>query len=114
MAAAYLEQPKQRRAAEHGIPDNANTLGGPLLVIAGAGSGKSNTLVHRVAHLIVDGAGRRGDRHVDASRTRFIPAAVMRHFECVTWPVARAETGGRKDAGQVRVDVSSKMRGMWR
>jgi DNA helicase II / ATP-dependent DNA helicase PcrA len=30
-----------------------------LLVIAGAGSGKTNTLVHRVAHLVVQGAGPR-------------------------------------------------------
>jgi DNA helicase-2/ATP-dependent DNA helicase PcrA len=32
------------------------TVGPPLLVIAGAGSGKTNTLAHRVAHLIVNGA----------------------------------------------------------
>ena len=30
-------------------------LAGPLLIIAGAGSGKTNTLAHRVAHLIVNG-----------------------------------------------------------
>jgi DNA helicase-2/ATP-dependent DNA helicase PcrA len=29
---------------------------GPLLIIAGAGTGKTNTLAHRVAHLIKDGA----------------------------------------------------------
>ena len=34
----------------------APTSPGPLLVIAGAGSGKTNTLAHRVAHLIVNGA----------------------------------------------------------
>ena len=49
---------QQRRAVEHGIgPDKA--IGGPLLVIAGAGSGKTNTLAHRVAHLIVNGADPR-------------------------------------------------------
>jgi DNA helicase II / ATP-dependent DNA helicase PcrA len=39
--------------------------GTPLLVIAGAGSGKTNILAHRVAHLIVNGAGiaRRVIRH---------------------------------------------------
>jgi DNA helicase II / ATP-dependent DNA helicase PcrA len=55
-----------------------------------------------------------GDRHVYASRPRFIPAAVMRHFECVTRPLATAETGGRKDAREVRVDIGAKMRGKWR
>ena len=55
-----------------------------------------------------------GDRHVYASRTRFIPAAVMRHFECVTSPLATVETGGRKNARQARVGTGAKMRGMWR
>ncbi|MDB4966996.1 MAG: ATP-dependent helicase [Myxococcales bacterium] len=32
---------------------------GPLLIIAGAGSGKTNTLAHRVAHLILGGADAR-------------------------------------------------------
>ena len=58
-AAAYLESlnPEQRRAVEHGAA-NAG-LSAPLLVIAGAGSGKTNTLAHRVAHLIVGGADPR-------------------------------------------------------
>src|ERR1700731_4599194 len=59
MAAAYLENlnPEQRRAVEHGT--TAPGPCAPLLVIAGAGSGKTNTLAHRVAHLIVQGADPR-------------------------------------------------------
>src|SRR6266436_5977779 len=50
---------EQRRAVEHGVTQIDCTSGGPLLVIAGAGSGKTNTLAHRVAHLIVNGADPR-------------------------------------------------------
>jgi DNA helicase II / ATP-dependent DNA helicase PcrA len=58
-AAAYLESlnPEQRRAVEHGAAGPGPFA--PLLVIAGAGSGKTNTLAHRVAHLIVGGADPR-------------------------------------------------------
>jgi len=57
-AAHYLDglNPEQRRAVEHGIAGKGSNVAGPLLVIAGAGSGKTNTLAHRVAHLIVHGA----------------------------------------------------------
>ena len=59
-AATYLDtlNAEQRRAVEHGVADGG-TVGGPLLVIAGAGSGKTNTLAHRVAHLIVAGSDPR-------------------------------------------------------
>jgi DNA helicase-2/ATP-dependent DNA helicase PcrA len=71
-------------------------------------------------HLVVPhrffthGQNAQGDRHVYASRTRFIPAAVMQHFECMTWPPATVADGGRQDVRHVRVDVGAKMRGMWR
>ena len=58
---AYLDtlNSEQRRAVEHGLSQQDCTVAGPLLVIAGAGSGKTNTLAHRVAHLIVNGADPR-------------------------------------------------------
>src|ERR1700730_5089346 len=56
MTAPYLAtlNPEQRRAVEHGIENPS-----PLLIIAGAGSGKTNTLAHRVAHMIVRGTDPR-------------------------------------------------------
>lgn len=60
-ATAYLDtlNTEQRRAVEYGVAHLNGHLSGPLLVIAGAGSGKTNTLAHRVAHLIVTGADPR-------------------------------------------------------
>ncbi len=56
-ASAYLARlnDDQRAAVVHG--DGA--VAEPLLIIAGAGSGKTNTLAHRVAHLIVKGTDPR-------------------------------------------------------
>jgi DNA helicase-2/ATP-dependent DNA helicase PcrA len=55
MKSSYLADlnPEQRRAVEHGAPTYGEA--GPLLIIAGAGSGKTNTLAHRVANLIING-----------------------------------------------------------
>src|SRR5213075_1285306 len=47
--------PDQLAAVQHGLGDDAPDTR-PLLVIAGAGSGKTNTLAHRVAALIGHGA----------------------------------------------------------
>jgi DNA helicase-2/ATP-dependent DNA helicase PcrA len=54
MTQPYLAtlNPEQRHAIEHSGDQ-------PLLIIAGAGSGKTNTLAHRVAHLIVQRADPR-------------------------------------------------------
>jgi DNA helicase-2/ATP-dependent DNA helicase PcrA len=61
MALAHLDKlnPQQRCAVEYGIGERDTRPAAPLLVIAGAGSGKTNTLAHRVAHLIVNGADPR-------------------------------------------------------
>ena len=57
MSSDYLTDlnKEQRRAVKHGIGSESATKAPPLLVIAGAGSGKTKTLAHRVAHLVVSG-----------------------------------------------------------
>ncbi|HET6468720.1 MAG TPA: ATP-dependent helicase [Geminicoccaceae bacterium] len=52
--------PAQRAAATFGVPETGPAAPGPpLLVIAGAGTGKTGTLAHRVAHLVLNGADPR-------------------------------------------------------
>lgn len=44
---------EQRQAAVYGeLDDTRGITSGPLLIIAGAGTGKTNTLAHRAAHLV--------------------------------------------------------------
>src|SRR6202140_623704 len=48
--------PSQRRAATFGTPvADQGVHAGPLLILAGAGTGKTNTLAHRTAHLVLNG-----------------------------------------------------------
>ena len=58
----------------------------PLLVIAGAGSGKTNTLAHRVAHLIVNGADPR--RILLMTFSRRAAAEMTRRVERIAAPGA--------------------------
>jgi DNA helicase-2/ATP-dependent DNA helicase PcrA len=63
---------RTRAANQHGALSGLNAVqsaaaahgDGPLLIVAGAGTGKTRTLVHRVAHLI--------ERGIDPHRTLFL------------------------------------------
>src|SRR5580693_5652179 len=55
---AHLEKlnAAQRRAVTHGEAlAEKGYRAGPLLIVAGAGTGKTDTLAHRVAHLVIHG-----------------------------------------------------------
>lgn len=56
----------------------------------------------------------KGDRHIYASRTRFIPNSLLERFERMTWPMVAADTAARSTSSGPRIDVGARMRGMWR
>lgn len=60
------------------------------------------------------GQNSQGDRHVYASRSRFIPATLLQFFEVCGWPQVKTDTAAAQQARQVRIDVGARMRGMWR
>jgi DNA helicase-2/ATP-dependent DNA helicase PcrA len=78
MSAAYLEKlnHEQRLAVEHGVGTADAAANHALLILAGAGTGKTSTLAHRVVHLILNGADPRRillmtfSRHAAAEMTR--------------------------------------------
>jgi DNA helicase-2/ATP-dependent DNA helicase PcrA len=98
MAIAHLDKlnTQQRRAVEHGIGAGDTRPGPPLLVIAGAGSGKTNTLAHRVAHLILNGADPRRILLMTFSRRASVEMA--RRVERITRDVLGGKGAGARDA----------------
>ncbi|HYA71909.1 MAG TPA: ATP-dependent helicase, partial [Roseiarcus sp.] len=61
----------------------------------------------------VHGQAKGGDRHVYASRTRFLPTPLLKHFERQSWPQATPEPAARLAEGP-KVDLAARMRAMWR
>jgi DNA helicase II / ATP-dependent DNA helicase PcrA len=113
--ASYLPRlnPEQQRAVEHGLA--------PLLIVAGAGTGKTNTLAHRVAHLIVQGADPRRmmlltfsrraavemTRRVERITAHVFPDQARLVAEALTWSGTFHAIGARllrEYAEQVRLD----------
>jgi DNA helicase II / ATP-dependent DNA helicase PcrA len=61
----------------------------------------------------ITGQASTGDRHVYASRTRFIPNRLLDRFENITWPEAQTETPAKDATRQAAVDLAARMRAMW-
>ncbi|MGV4878580.1 3'-5' exonuclease [Acetobacter indonesiensis] len=62
----------------------------------------------------VHGQHSRGDRHVYASRTRFIDRGMLPLFQSMAWPVVKPEEQARQEAVKsVRIDMAARLRGMW-
>jgi DNA helicase-2/ATP-dependent DNA helicase PcrA len=57
-----------------------------------------------------------GDRHVYASRSRFLPNSICKYFQFTAWPVAEQSDGTGRGASvsAPSVDISSRIREFWR
>ena len=56
---------------------------------------------------------RMGDRHVYGATSRFMTRAVMACLEQVTWPENAARSAQDSTLEAPRVDVASRLRGLW-
>jgi DNA helicase-2/ATP-dependent DNA helicase PcrA len=54
---------------------------------------------------------KNGDRHLYASRTRFIPTALLEHFESCAWPPAAAKASAK--TAHAPVDLGARVRRSW-
>ena len=88
----------QRDAATHGEARPGGVVATPLLVIAGAGTGKTNTLAHRVGHLLLNGVAaerillltfsRRAAQEMTRRAQRVVAAALAEASGAATVPSA--------------------------
>jgi DNA helicase-2/ATP-dependent DNA helicase PcrA len=62
----------------------------------------------------VHGQHAQGDRHLYASRSRFIPEKLLGLFERAAWPVVAAGAAARPAGQGPKLDIGARMRGMWR
>ena len=56
----------------------------------------------------------KGDRHMYAVRTRFIPDTITDHFEQCAWPPPAREVGPRPKAPTKLVDIAAQVKSRWR
>jgi len=73
--------PAQRHAAEYGDKEGNAFRAGPLLIIAGAGTGKTMTLAHRVAHMLIEGV--RPERILLLTFTRRAAQEMIRRVDAI-------------------------------
>ncbi len=83
------------------------------LLYVGMTRARDNLTLITPQRFFTHGQNAQGDRHVYASRTRFIPATLLQFFETASWPKISA-AANEQSSRQVRVDIGARMRSMWK
>lgn len=83
------------------------------LLYVGMTRARDNLTLITPQRFFTHGQNAQGDRHVYASRTRFLPATLLQFFETASWPKVSAAANERSSR-QVRVDIGARMRSMWK
>jgi DNA helicase-2/ATP-dependent DNA helicase PcrA len=97
--------PAQREAATCGEPlPGGGVLAPPLLVIAGAGTGKTSTLAHRVAHLLLSGVAP--ERLLLLTFTRRAAVEMTRRAQRVVATAMARSRGGTAPPANMRLPWS--------
>jgi DNA helicase-2/ATP-dependent DNA helicase PcrA len=76
---------------------------GPLLIIAGAGTGKTNTLAHRVAHLVLEGV--RPERILLLTFTRRAAQEMTRRAQGIVTAVLDSHHGSKGEGAPLAVKL---------
>ena len=54
-----------------------------------------------------------GDRHMYATRTRFIPDTITDYFEQCAWPLAGREASSKSKAPTRHVEIAARIKSKW-
>jgi DNA helicase-2/ATP-dependent DNA helicase PcrA len=95
--------PEQRTAATFGtLADNGQWTSAPLLIIAGAGTGKTMTLAHRVAHLCLNGVSP--DRILLLTFTRLAAREMAQRSQQMVAAAANSTEVRQQNAAPAKID----------
>jgi DNA helicase-2/ATP-dependent DNA helicase PcrA len=83
-----------------------------LLYVAMTRAKNTLALIHPL-RFFVRQQTRFGDRHVFTPRSRFLPESLLDRFDCCSPAQTATDQDGTPAPGPVRVDVASRLRGMW-
>ena len=105
LTAAFRREPRYRH--------DTGTRGGARLLYVGMTRAKDELHLIVPQRFFTHQQAARGDRHVYASRSRFLPNTVLSLFDARAWPAVESRQNPAAPSNTA-LDVGARMRAMWR